>query len=95
MSQVTDTADAGLESLIGEEVNVMVHMPANTRVRIKGLLVAVTAQTIRLRSLAGSMKGRETLLLLSYVSAVQAIHQAADKAPPLIELKMAARTVIE
>lgn len=97
MNQVEDTAgavDGALQALIGQEVSILVHI-GSARVRVKGCLIEVSTQTLKLQSIDRKTAGRETLLLLSHIAAVQAIHQRPAGMTPLRELTADASPVIE
>lgn len=69
-------ADSALTGLIGEQVSVLLALPkGNTTVR--GLLVEVSEQTLRLRSQQPRTFGKEALVMLGKVAAVQRIEQPA------------------
>lgn len=71
-------ADSALTGLIGEKISVLLALPkGNTRV--SGLLVEVSEQTLRLRSQQPRTFGREALVMLGKVAAVQRIEQPAGQ----------------
>lgn len=71
--------EVGLRALIGERVSVLLALPMG-KSTVQGLLVDVDELTLKLQSDARRTKGRETLLMLNKVVAVQKVHQQPGSA---------------
>lgn len=73
--------DTELKELLGKRVSVLLALPSG-KTTVQGLLLDASEQTLKLRSQAKRTKGRETLLMLSKVVAVQEIEQHVTEQAP-------------